>query len=269
MEKIQKALDKARASRDGSPLTAWPYPGATDDALAAAIASGQICLMRSDPERLIERRVIAQAPGEPVADRFRILRTQVMQKLAVAGNRTLAVTSPNADEGKTLVAVNLAISLAMVPEQTVLLVDLDLRRPGVHKYFGIEPKLGVTDYLLDKAKLAECLVNPGIERLVILPAGEPLDSSSEVLSSAQMLGLAKELRERNSLCVVIYDLPPLLATGDALTFLNQRESCLLVVAEGVTEIGDVERSLELLQSVNVIGTVLNKATDTSNRYQYS
>jgi protein-tyrosine kinase len=269
MEKIQKALDKARASREGPSQPLLQHPAAADGAVAPAIAYSRTRVVQADPKLLIARRVVAHANGQPLADRFRILRTQVMQKLAVAGHRTLAVTSPNADEGKTFIAVNLALSLAMIPAQTVLLVDLDLRRPGVHRCFGIEPKVGVTDYLLGNVPLADCLVNPGIERLVILPVGASLGASSEVLSSAKMLGLAKELKERYADRIVIYDLPPLLVTDDALMFLNQPECCLLVVAEGETQISDIERSLELLQSARVIGTVLNKAADRKRHYHYS
>jgi protein-tyrosine kinase len=267
MEKLQKALEKARALRSGAPPP--PTPGAADPAAGCDIAYVHTRVMPADMKEMTERRIVAHVSAHPLADTFRILRTQVMQKLASSGQRTLAVTSPNADEGKTFTAVNLAASLAMIPAQTVLLVDLDLRRPGVHRCFGIAPNLGLSDYLMRDVTLADCLINPGIERLVILPVGTALGASSEILSTAKMQRLTKELRDRYPDRMVVYDLPPLLASDDALVFLQHAEACLLVVEQGVTQVSDIERSLELLQGTRLIGTVLNKAQAQARRYRYA
>lgn len=256
MENIQKALEKARARREsGAPASSAPVGG------AASPSGGytRTRVIRPDPAALKEHRIIVAENGHRLTDTFRILRTQVMQEMTAGRHRTLAVTGPNPNEGKTFIAVNLAVSLAMLTESTVLLVDLDLRRPAVHKCFGLKPDVGLGEYLLHSVPLADCLINPGIDRLVVLPGGAPLRTSSELLSSPKMLSLARELKERYPDRVIVYDLPPLLVTDDALVFLSHAECCLLVASEGKTQVSDIQRSLELLQSTKLLGTVLNKS----------
>jgi protein-tyrosine kinase len=220
----------------------------------------------SDAEALAERRVVAGLPEHELADAFRMLRTQVLQRLTLGGYSTLALTSAHRGEGKSLTAVNLAISLAMHVDRTVLLVDLDLRRPSLHTYFGIEPELGLTDYLLNDTPLAACLLNPGVERLVVLPAGEALHGSSELLTGPKMIRLAQELKTRYPERIILYDLPPVLVSDDALAFLQHIDCCLFVVQDGRTPKGDIVRAIELLDECDVIGTVLNRSSSGVKAY---
>ena len=215
-------------------------------------------------EVLRENRIVAATPGDERADLFRILRRQILHTLARDNYRTLAITSTKPGEGKTLVAVNLAVSLAMDVNQTILLADLDLRRPRVHDYFALPPGRGLPDYLAGNAELADCLVRPSaFDRLVVLPSHGHHPHSSEILSAPRMRNLAEELKSRYGDRIILYDLPPLLATDDALAFLPQVEAVLLVVAEGDTRQPELERALELLKGTNLIGTVLNRAHETS------
>ena len=114
---------------------------------------------------LRQRRVMAAYDKGPFVDAFKILRTQVMQRLRANDWNVLGVTSPGHGEGKTLTAVNLAVSLAMETAQTVLLVDANLRHPSVHEFFGLDDCPGLADYLLDNQPLEDLLVHPGIGRL--------------------------------------------------------------------------------------------------------
>lgn len=216
-------------------------------------------LLRADPESLRAKRLVAHLDSGALTDRFRMLRTQVLQRLAQANGTTLAITSPSVGAGKTMIAANLACSIAGFAHHTVLLVDLDLRRPGVHAMFGIEPAVGIRDCLLQGTPLADCLVNPGIEGLVLLPAGAPVAESSELLSSARMAEIAQELKTRYPDRIVIYDLAPILVTDDALVSLQHADGCLVVIEHGGTRKDEIERAARLLEGVNVIGTVLNKA----------
>lgn len=264
MERIHAALEKARRQRDGLKAGGPPRPpDANGNGAGNHVAKTRV--VPTDGEALRERRVVAPLLHEELADTFRILRTQVVQKLEACGASTLAITSPGAGEGKTLTAVNLAISLSAYADRFVLLVDLDLRRPGVHRLFEIAPDVGLTDYLSRDVPLADCLVSPGIERLVLLPVGAPLLTSSETLASPKMADLAGELKNRYADRIVLYDLPPLLLTDDALVFLRLVDACLLVFEEGATRQADIERAMELLDGINVIGTVLNKARHTATR----
>lgn len=280
-DKLEQAFEKARRQRDRHPPRDHPQPapGAGHDEVAAAPSADALAggsrLKRTrgvsvDRQRLSENRLVNGHDAAGLVDVFRILRTQVLHRMNALEANTLAITSPGMSEGKTLIAANLAISLSQFARHTVLLVDLDLRRPGVHKLFAIDQEPGLTNHLLSDTPLAECLVNPGIERLVLLPSGAPLRASSETLSSEKMATLSKELKNRYPDRLVIYDLPPLLPTDDALVFLKYVDCSLLVVEEGRTQRPEIERALDLLDEHEPIGTVLNKArwAQRSSGYGY-
>jgi len=205
-------------------------------------------------------RLISGMGTDPVTIAYKMLRTQVLQRTRQHGWKTLAITSPAFGEGKTLTAVNLAITLAREVNRTVLLIDLDLQRPSVAACFGYVPSAGLADYLTGVAALPEILVNPGIERLVMLPGRGRVENSSEALSSPKMTELVQELRDRYPERLVIIDLPPLLVADDALAFSPYVDAMLLVAEEGKTSRDDLRRAVKLLDGVNIIGTVLNKST---------
>jgi len=209
---------------------------------------------------LRQRRVMAAYDKGPFVDAFKILRTQVMQRLREHDWNVLGVTSPGHGEGKTLTAVNLAVSLAMETAQTVLLVDANLRNPSVHEVFGLDDYPGLTEYLLDNELLEDLLVHPGIGRFVLLPGGRAISNSTEILTSPKMLALVEELKHRYPARIVIFDLPPLLHTADVIAFSPYTDALLLVVEEGKTTAEEVQRALSLVKNSRpVLGTVLNKA----------
>ncbi|HJT21010.1 MAG TPA: CpsD/CapB family tyrosine-protein kinase [Nitrospira sp.] len=213
---------------------------------------------------LRQRRVMAAYEKGAFIDAYKILRTQVMQRLRQHEWNVLGVTSPGHGEGKTLTAVNLAVSLAMETTQTVLLVDSNLRDPGVHQVFGLENSPGLADYLLDNEPVEDLLLHPGIGRFVLLPAGRAVPDSTEVLTSPKMLALVEEFKHRYPARIVIFDLPPLLHTADVLAFSPYTDALLLVVEEGSTTVEELQRALLLVKdSRPVVGTVLNKAGKTA------
>lgn len=269
MDSIEKALRKAREQRRGLP---GARPGNTAQtppiARAAAAPGAKTTRILPVSERVLrDKRVIAGFTRDARADLFRMLRVQVLQRLASSGGTTLGICSPNPEEGKTLIGANLAVSMAMDANHTVLLVDLDLRRPSLAQCFGLAPRTGLSDYLFGGAPLSDCLVNPGIERLVLLPAGRALSNSSEALTLPQMINLAQELKVRYPDRFVIYDLPPLLTSDDALVFLPRIDATLLVVCEGLTQTGEIQRAMDLLEDRNLLGTVLNRSAE-GNSYPY-
>lgn len=176
------------------------------------------------------------------------------------GWNSVAITSPGFNEGKTLTAINLAISLAMEVDYTVLLVDADLRHPSVQNFFGLDTEKGLSEYLTDNEPLDELLIHPArIPRFVVLPGGKSLINSSEMLNSPKMVHLVEELKTRYPSRIIIFDLPPLLGAADALAFSPYVDAVLLVLEEGKTEAEDAKRAVGLLQETNFIGTVLNKS----------
>lgn len=266
MERIEKALAKAREQRRARTGTPQPAFARVSIVTPGPGAGGQTTRVEAVADSVLrDHRVIAGFTRDPRADLFRMLRAQILQQLTPDGDTTLGICSVNPQEGKTLIAANLAVSLAMDANHTVLLVDLDLRRPNIAEIFGLSEETGISDYLFDSAPLSDCLVNPGIDRLVLLPAGRPLNNSSEALTSPQMVSLAHELKARYPDRIVIYDLPPLLSTDDALVFLPQVDATLLVVCEGVTSSGDVQRAIGLLDGHKLLGTVLNRSSSANHR----
>ena len=157
-----------------------------------------------------------------------------------------------------MIAANLAVSLAMEANQTVMLVDLDLRKPMISNYFGFDAQQGVSDYLLEGTELPELLFQPGIDRLVILPAGNPVPQSSELLSTPRMAHLVEDITNRYATRIVVFDLPPVLSAADAMAFAPYVDATLLVIEEGKTRRKELQHALDLLASTNVLGTVLNK-----------
>ncbi len=160
------------------------------------------------------------------------------------GWQSLAITSPNASNGKTLTALNLSISLSQEVNQTVLLVDLDLRNPSVASTLGItEVKAGIVDCAFEKVELENILINPGYPRLVLAPGTPQGHQTSEILSSPEMLSLQEELKSRYADRIIIYDLPALLSSDDALVFAPRADAVLLVVEHGGSSKNDLKRAI--------------------------
>jgi protein-tyrosine kinase len=252
MDKLAKALEKARIQRNHALASAPPPKNYQDLPRIPAVNAVHIS------DHVMEHhRIVAHRTRSKEADTFRILRTQVLQAMAQGGMKTLGITSPNYGDGKTTIALNLALSIALDLNQTVLLVDLDLRKPNVMDYLGLIAPVGLTDYFTNDVPIADCLIRPSFERLSLLPAGRMLENSSEVLGSPKIAALAEELKTRYPDRLIIYDLPPVLAQDDPMVFLPHVDGLLLVVREGSTRTSDLKASLRALSSAHVIGTVLN------------
>jgi len=210
------------------------------------------------------RIVTGRNQDDPVTNAYKVLRTQVLQRLIAHDWRTVAVVSPAAGEGKTLTAINLGLHLASTRSHTALVVDADWRRPSVHRYFGYTPTHDVYDCVRGQCSFEQALINPGVPRFCVLPCREPVPDASEQLAG---LGpFVKELSNRYANRIVLFDLPPLLATDDAMSFLPLVDCALLVVEEGRTQRADVVRSIELIGAERLLGTVLNKSSHTPARY---
>lgn len=267
MDRIKKALDKSKTVRGRRGLRHFDgmYRGVENHPLEN-LEYTQTRKLPVSPSVLADNRLIAGIKSDPRAAAFRMLRTQVLHTMRENRWTSLAVTGPISGIGKSLVAANLAISISLEVNQTVLLVDLDLRRPAIHKYFNISPNYGILDYITSNIAIEKIFINPTYERLVILPGKGSTSDSSEILSSPKMIDLVKDLKSRYQTRIVIFDLPPLLHVDDALVFLPNVESTLLVVENGKNTVSEVEESMRLLDGSNLIGTVLNKAEEETREY---
>jgi Mrp family chromosome partitioning ATPase len=288
VDKIRKALDLARVARAQAreatpaepaiPAAAAAQPAATAAqppaaaAHSAPTAPGTIVYTRTRVFRpradvLESNRVINPAGSDPAASAFRMLRTQVLQRMDAQGYRSLAIFSPTDGDGKTTTAINLAVSLANDRHHTVLLVDFDFKRPTIAEKLGISTEFGVDDVLSSKASIEDCLCHPeGFDRLIVLPARGKLMHSSEILAGPRSRELVAELRARYPERIVVYDLPPVLSADDALAFAPLIECGLVVAAEARTRRTDLVRTIELLNKTPLVGTVLNRSADTPRGY---
>lgn len=210
---------------------------------------------------LRENRIISAFPPDKWLESYRMLRTRCLQSMDAMEWKTLAITSTSDKTGNSLTAANLAISIAMELDRTALLVDANFLNPSIHKLFGIQTDTGLSDYLLHDNDISSMLVNPGIDRLVVLPAGKPMFNSTEMLRSPKMLRLVTELKSRYPSRTIIFDMPPILSHDDALGFSPYVDCVLLVVEEGRTKSDELKHAANLLKDINVLGTVFNKSTD--------
>lgn len=262
MDFIQQAIEKARDQRRISPVPVRalePNTKTYSKPTFGKVAYTQTRIVPVEPEQLRRERIIAAFENDKRADSYRQLRTQILRTFRENNWRTLAITSPNSRAGKTLTSINLAISLSLEVNQTVMLVDLDLRSPSILRKLGIESEFGLIDVVEGRATLSQALINPGFERLVILPhCGSGKTHRSELLSSPEMGVLLEDIVNRYESRLIIFDLPALLDDDDALVFAPYADATLLVVEDCVSKRRDVERCTQLLRGTQLIGTLLNK-----------
>lgn len=263
-------IDKGLARVRGARLT-----GGTQDnditEISARTSADPIAIetlprIKLNPRTLHNHRVLKEE-DVPASSAYKMLRTRLLQRMRRHGWNTLAVTGTCPDEGKTLTAINLSISMARDLSTSVILVDLDLRKPSISRYLGVYPRHGIGDVLQGAVDLERALFNPGIDRLALLLNERPFSNSSELLTSPQMHSLVAQLRQGDGR-IVVFDLPPLLATDDMLAFSPLVDALLLVLAQGTTKQADLISAKELLQDLNVVGTVLNRSSENVAPYYY-
>ncbi|MGZ8941486.1 MAG: CpsD/CapB family tyrosine-protein kinase [Methylobacter sp.] len=221
-----------------------------------------------DPVVLRNNRIIMGLYNDPHADIFRVLRTNVLRQLRGNNWNSFGLTSSTLGAGKTFISVNLAIAIAIEGNQSVLLVDADLRRPSVAQSLGLQWEFGLEDCLKKDVSLEDVLINPGIDRLVVLPGKFSNDSPSELISSRKMVNLMQEIKSRYEDRIIIFDLPPLFAADDALLFMPYIDGTLFVIEDGKNTAEELQHSMNILEETNLLGLVLNKSNQPISTYQY-
>jgi protein-tyrosine kinase len=238
---------------DASPMDAPDTP------LALRVGNRQVAQFTPKWRRVARKLVIGLGAPSNVSSTYNTLRAQIVKTLQQNNWSTVAVTSPSRGSGNTLTAINLAINLARDSKYTVILVELDLIAPSFQRILGFKQRSGVSDYLLHDAPLSEILLDVGVDRLLIVPAGAPVANSSELLSSPEMARFVGELGRRHARQIVLFDLPSVLAFDDARAFAPLIDCALLVVEEGETKVSDVRRALTRLESTKILGIALNRS----------
>jgi protein-tyrosine kinase len=214
-------------------------------------------------------RIVAHNKDDLRARSYDMLRTQVLQSMDTNGWQFLAVSSATAGCGKTVTACNLALSIARLPERSVLLVDLDMRRPKLANYLGIKRDFGTLSVLQGRQNLSDAIVQVGIEReqLLVLP-GEQTNASSEWMASAALPTLLETIKREFRARTVILDLPPILAGDDVLSILPHLQAVLLIAEAGRSTVSEIKECTKHLKATPVIRVVVNKITEREPTTDY-
>jgi receptor protein-tyrosine kinase len=226
-------------------------------------------------ERLTERGFIYNSDSaHHIQEEFRHIKRKLLNNAFGLAAKTLKhsnlimVSSSNPNEGKTFISINLALSIALEQDNTVLLIDADVLRPSLHRELEFENKKGLIEYLLSEVdSLSEVIYNTSIPNLKIIPAGKPHHLTNELLASTRMAQLAEELAERYPDRLVIFDSPPILGVTETPVLSSLVGQALVVVEESKTKINDVKRAVSQLNEDIAIGCVMNK-TIRSNKDVY-
>jgi len=201
-----------------------------------------------------------------IAHEFRVLKRPIIRNAqgrsgaTIRNGNLVMVTSSMPGEGKSFTAANLALSMAMEIDTTVLLVDGDVARPSLPGVFRIPPSPGLMDLLTrDDLEIGDVLLQTNIERLAFLPAGSRHRYATELLASERMAALLRELASRYRNRIVIFDSPPLLATAEAPALAAQMGQIVMVVASDSTPRRTLSHALASIERCEVVLMMLNKA----------
>jgi Mrp family chromosome partitioning ATPase len=270
MSIIQKVLEAEKKRNAGLKRPETRSLGQATREIAAATGIFKQGIGARVQSNAMERNKILPAIGDRGAiTAYKMLRTRVLQRMRSNNWRTLIVTGAGPGEGKTLTACNLALSIADDVNQSVILVDLDLQRPALASYFGLEVKASIGDYLTEKSGMDDIVYTPaGMERIVIMPNRDPVPNSSELLASPRMRELLDWLNKQGPETITIFDMPPVLACDDVLAFSPYADAILMVVAEGITDRDSLSRTMEMIGDRNLLGVVLNQSREKESKSPY-
>lgn len=265
MSIIEKALAKKQSSDQHEPTEKSVQ--VQEEALPEVKVTNDKPVLTLDKESLDERGyLIDTGDRKSIKDEFRQIKRKLLNNAFGNAAKTLEhsnlvmVSSAKPNEGKTFVAINLALSIALEQDKTVLLVDADVLRPSVNRELGIQEFPGIIEYLLGNAEqVSDIIYNTDIDKLKLIPAGKPHHLSNELLASEKMVALANELANRYPDRIVIFDCPPLIGVTETLVLANLMGQALIVVEESKSTIADIKSATEHLNENLALGLVLNKA----------
>ena len=219
-----------------------------------------------DLERLQKAGMVTpNCERTPVAEEFRFIKRPLLGKAlykgegAIRHGNLIMVTSSLPGEGKTFCSINLAMSIAMEMDHTVLLVDADVARPSVLPALGLEAEAGLMDLLRDDSlDLADVLLRTNVDRLSILPAGNSQKNATELLASQNMKALLDDIANRYADRIVIFDSPPLLLTSEARVLAEQMGQIVMVVEAEKTTQNALKDALRRIESCANVSLIYNK-----------
>lgn len=261
MERIQSAIAKARAERHGQtaapPRPAAPATRAAEPSTQADAAWAALKPANLDPAQMLQNRIVAFAGGLDSTP-YDVLRTRMLQQARQNGWKRIGITSPSAGCGKTTTALNLGFSLARQPEIRTILAEIDMRRPAFVRMLAAQDEASFADVLQGSVPFADAALCHG-GNLAIAPVTRIVRNPAELLHAPSVPAALETIEAQYAPDLVIFDMPPLLASDDAMAIAGQLDAVLLIAAADTTSIRQVDRcERELAAQTNVMGTILNK-----------
>lgn len=197
------------------------------------------------------------APSSLVTEQFRRLRTHIIKPGMTNSPKTIMIASAMSGEGKSLIAINLAIIIAVELHSHALLVDCDLRNPSISRWFGMSEQKGLSNYLIGQAEIPDLLIKTSVDKLTLMCGGTIQDNPVELIGSEKMKTLIQDLKSRYDDRYIILDSSPLLATTEPTVLNEMADAILLVVKSGDTPRETVQQALKLVDKSKVMGVILN------------
>jgi exopolysaccharide/PEP-CTERM locus tyrosine autokinase len=215
----------------------------------------------------VDRTLVALTnPHSIEAEQFKILRTNILYPVSGQPPRSILITSAAPGEGKSFAAANLAVSIALNINRYVLLIDADMRRPDLHRRFGLGEVPGLSDHLLNGTALPSLLQKTQVGKLTLLPAGSSPANPSELISSERMAHLLSEVSSRYSDRLIVVDAPPLSIAAESGVLARQVDAILVVVRHGKTKREEVMNLLSRVEDEKLLGCFLNGVDRSMSRY---
>lgn len=208
-------------------------------------------------DRWDRRILLANTVQNPAGENFRRLRTEIIHPSIKAKYKTILVTSIASSEGKGFVSANLGISIAQSMQYSALLVDCDLRKPGLAVMFGLSDETGLVDYLKDNIALSQLIREAGIPKLSLIPAGKPPANPADLLDSEKMKQAIKELANQYDDRIVIFDSPPHIVAPEVAILAQLVDGIILVVRSGYSKKEHVKEFVKNVGKNRIIGIVFN------------
>jgi protein-tyrosine kinase len=262
MENIRQAVERARLARgqDGKDQRLTGSARYLQRALGDAIDES---VHELDASHLEAHRVIAHDSADPRSASYDMLRTQVLRTMDSVDRNVLAITSPTAGCGKTLTAINLALSIVRQADRSVLLIDMDIQKAQVARCLGLKFENGLLSVLEDRKTLASALIRTRVGKsgLIVLPTEIAAFGSSDWMTSQAMALLFQQIRRELQSHIIIVDLPPMLYRDGVMAILPHIDGVLLVAAMGTSTVPEIQDCSKYLQATEVVGYVLNKARE--------
>ncbi len=217
-------------------------------------------------ENVSPKLIVTTAPGSVEAEKFKVLKGQILFAKRETKPRTIMVTSAIPNEGKTFVATNLAVSLSQGINEHALLIDCDFHRPGLHKILGYSDREGLQDYLTGNKELADLLIKTHIDKFSLLTAGTPAPNPSELLSSTMMKDFFDEVKSRYHDRYIIVDCAPSHIMSEVSILANYVDCVIFVVRAQRAPREVINQCIERLGKNNILGIVFNGHDSTDKYY---